>query len=212
MIADTFRDHLIRRLGGRTDLISLVFDLMNEVKNTVLERRAWYPWFLIQDTAEDSTHLQTVVGSELVALPTGYLMQVEDEDVYLLNSDGEVERILAKMYYADMLNKFDVDDEIYAYTLRGMTMRVRGLPTEVRNIRMKYYKADANFATGQENNWLKYASAAVFGEVGALMAGHYIKDYDMAARFEQDAAKAWLAIQNETTSRLEAGADRIKGD
>lgn len=212
MIARDFISRLVSRLGNRTDLEPALLDIMNDVKETTLEKQSWYPWFLEHDTAEDSTHLVTVVGSELVQLPAGYLAQVEDMDVWLLDSAGQLERILDKQFYADMLQNIAATDSIQAYTLRGVTMRVRGIPTSVRNIRLQYYKADDQFTLGYENAWLKYAAAVVYGEVGFLCANKYVKDYEMAAMFEKDAARAWSELAKENTARAEAGVSRVKGD
>lgn len=212
MLTDTFITNMVARLGGRTDLQSLLLGIMNDVKETVLERQSWFPWFLEHDTAEDSTHLLTVAGSELVALPAGYLAQVEDSAVFLLDNSGEVELELAKCFYADALMSLAATDSTQVYSLRGKTMRIRGIPTEVRRIRMQYYKADAPFAAGTTNNWLQYARNVVYGEVGFVAADKYVKDYDMSQRFAQEAAKAWASLANETTARLEAGANRVKGE
>ena len=212
MIADNFISSMVRRLGNRTDLQDDLLEIMNEVKETTLEKQAWYPWFLEHDTADDPAHLTTVPGSEVVVLPARYLAQVEDSDVYLLDANGAEESALKKMFYADMVFSLGASDAPRAYALRGNTMRVRGIPTKAQNIRMQYYQSDDDFTGRYENNWLKYASAVLYGEVGLVCADKYVKDYEMAARFQQDAVRAWAELARENAARQEAGAIRVKGE
>lgn len=210
MIADNFISSMVKRLGNRTDLQDDLLDVMNEVKESTLEKQAWFPWFLEWDTAQDPAHLTTVPGSEIVVLPDRYLAQIEDSDVYLLN--GTEETVLKKMFYADMVLSIGSTDAPRAYALRGHTMRVRGIPTVAQDIRMQYYRSDDPFTGRYENNWLKYASAVLYGEVGMVCADKLVKDYEMAARFQQDAVKAWAELARENTARYEAAVNRVKGE
>lgn len=205
----TFVTSMIARLGNRDDMEDTILAVADELLSSTLENRGWFPWFLATDTETEGDTFQTVAEQESVVLPTGYLSQVPDSDVWITDSNGK--RRLKQLFYVDMLEMYDTTDIPMAVNNTGTRLRIRGIPAEVYPLVLYYYKTAGPFSGQTSNPWLTYAGNVVIGEVGAVIAGQYLQDPQLAQMFAQLAAKAWSELSIQTTAKQLEGMDLVKG-
>jgi len=125
------------------------------------------PWFLITERATSST----VIYEERLARPSDWLGDVEEDGLWLTNSDGD-EVLLEKGDIDDLRAIYGNDDPTFpiAYGFDGLYYRLFPAPNASYPARMLYYATDAALALGStENAWLKYAPNVLIGYAGITL-------------------------------------------
>lgn len=181
---------LMFRLGKRTDadLRAQLLIELNEAKRR-LEQTPSRPPMLI-----DSASLTTVASQDWLALPDGFLGEIEDEQPYYTTSDGRV-----------YLSRSTRSGQQIAYgteTGGPRTYCVQEkvffgpIPDAAYSISWRYYKAQAAIAdSSTENTWLTNFGDLLVGKVGVVACGTLVL-----------APEAMPVFQ----SMLDAGAARYK--
>jgi hypothetical protein len=224
VVRDSAVSLIAARLGNRTDLNASIILEMQLVQTDRLEGDGTFrPWFLWTDY---TTAFETVSGQEYVDLPADFL--VEDMELSMrwydsTISSGNKWRVMRRENLDDTL-EYDLgsSDESnppaevasparYAY--RGDRIFMSPTPDAVYPLRLFYYRRAAEIDDDNiENEWLKWASDLVIGEVGSVMAGQYIQNPTLEASFmkQAQAARQRLFLMNE--ERMHAAREYLMGD
>lgn len=223
MLRDTAVVQMLKQCGQRQNDSAARDDAIVEFVNTQnrLERGKVQPWWLLQLYTNGS--FVTGQGSDTVALPTGFLREVDDSvtDVgSLWYYDDGTWRIIYKEDYAIAQRKYGnkTPSRPERYCLLGNNIMLFPAADKVYTLRLLAAFADVSLAgpygdsgTNVENNWLKYAPDAIIGESGVFMCTGYFRDKEGAQHFGIMATAAIDRISAETVARIEAGMLRAMG-
>jgi hypothetical protein len=125
------------------------------------------PWFLITERATSST----VAEEERLARPSDWLGDVEEDGLWLTNSDDE-EVLLEKGDIDDLRAIYGNDDSTFpvAYGFDGLYYRLFPKPDASYSAKMLYYAQDDTLSSGStENQWLKHAPNVLIGYAGVTL-------------------------------------------
>jgi hypothetical protein len=209
VLRDAMVTTILGRLGARTDLQSLVETEVLYVQETVLEGHPWLPWFLTTETASTPT----VAGEESVAVPTGFLQEMEGQSVWLIDPSDDVTPLeLKKDEYDILLQRYPGTGQPQAYALRGDFFMLRPTPDDIYTLRMRYFGRAPLLSSNIENVWSKHAADVFIAETCLLVAEEHIKDYESAERFRTMVQRGWDRLNRMNVARAEAGAMREMGD
>lgn len=213
MIRDLAVDILMGRLGNRTSttLQQAVIDEMVFVQENLLEGRAELPWFLLTNTVSVSTVTDTVS----LALPTGFLMEWEEGEIYLQNSDGSETALIKEDW--DILKTettLDGTGKPTHYDIAGDNYLFRKTPDAVYELQQRYYKEALSLAgiygdaANIENAWLKEASDWLIAETGVVVASQRLQSDKMANMFMKQSDLAMKRIMTKHIARIESNKVR----
>lgn len=202
-------------IGFRTDLVDNIVLKLKEAQR-LFESGRTLPFFL---KFEDQP-LVIPVGSANVDLPSGFIKEVENESLRIIDPVSSEKRFLEKFIDLDMMIRSLTGPTVpdgypKAYMIRntGITF----LPN--RNVETtatwSYYKQDVVLDNDVENGWLRYAPDAMIGKAGGLMVRSLgVSDAGMAKRlehFQMLEAEGWAAIRAQTFDREQANYPRAMG-
>ncbi len=194
-----------QQLAFRTTLDDAIVTQM-KFAQTTLEAMPTKPWFLVSDWET----LTTVVDTEDVALPTDFLLEVEEAHLYYRPSDWPThsDRKLVKDDYDDLKAAFTSLDEEQdttetdftprAYALIGNNLAIFPTPDDAYTLRWKYYQKQTVLTTDVENNWLKYVPMLLLGHTLKLISKGPIRDV-----VAPSIADEWIAMGMEELRRWE---------
>lgn len=194
MLRDTAVSLLAKRLGNRTDLDDIIIEEMQNTQAFKLEQNGvFYPWFLFTENVTTTL----VIGESRIALPADFLAEIEEEGMFVTNTDGGVSIVTKggsqdlKVYYgsATGLPK--------KYALSGDHFILFPTPDAAYVLTMRYAAAEPVLSTNIENNWLKYAADLMIAEVGATLAKTLLQNPTLAASFQTDVSRAWDRLQRQ---------------
>jgi hypothetical protein len=142
-----------------------------------LEKGKTLPKFLVQ---EDQT-LLLPAGAHTVALPAGFLRDVDETGIRFYSQPGSRPFFLRRVYYKDgiqasaFVSEFDPTTTLSGrapkfYAIRLTTIDFISPVTRDTTLVWDYYKAAALLTTDIENEWLKNAPEWLIGEAGLRMA------------------------------------------
>lgn len=186
-----------RGIGFRDDLSTEIIAALKYAQRTV-ELGRTLPWFLKE---EDQT-LTATLGSAEIALPTGFLREVEGES--LRYEDESTSHWVFLQKFLD-LNRFEdsvTDEDIVpgrprAYYLRKSTVRIMPERDVAYDLTWSYYKADTVLDADVENAWLLHAPDILIGKAGMQICDDIgLTDAGMQARkaaFERKFSEAWVS-------------------
>ena len=161
------------------------------------EQDPFLPWFLKTDSAIQPV---TVADQRTVALPTGFLREVEDDALYYVNADESSKLIpMEKQDHLDYLyNTYGVTEGTPAEYFVGKTnFHIFPLPDAVYTLQLnQYYKAATSLASDVENDWLLYAEDTIIGDAGYVIA---------KALRDRKAQDFFKVMQREGTARMILG-------
>lgn len=206
MVRDTLFALLAQRLGNRQDLIPRMAteaQLLQEVK---LERNPWTPWFLESELATATC----TVGDERLALPSDFLGEIEEESLWIYETDGVtlLGSLEPKTDYDKLLNLYPGSGRPKRYAAVNEYFMLRPVADAAYVVKMRYYAKDAILDSNIENKWLKYASDVVLAELGYVLASKHMQHGELAAAFQVDAQAAWTRLYNTHTAREESNRIR----
>lgn len=197
---------IMKRLGGRVQLKSLIETEMQFVKDYVMENDPQIkPWFLLHNAFQTVT---TVADQNYVDLPTDFKAVYEDGFMYL--SDGVTEVFkesfdirTAKSRRADEateLSTIPVGENPTAYSLDGTRLHLFPTPIDARTLNLRYYRKTGDLAEEATNPWLVEGADWLLNEAGAAVA-ESIQNKDQFAIFQARAIRARHRIMAETEER-----------
>ena len=204
------RDEVVKiinlRLGNRrmdeTILLEMAF-----VQRSVLERRAWLPWFLESELASASTQ----AGERRVALPPDFLMEIEEESLWLETSEGELIE-LEKTDYDRGLRTFPGSGQPVAYALASGYFQFFPKPDAAYALQMRYYAQGENIAAANvEVGWLLHAADLVAAEVGAVIAEQHLQNQALATSLRGAAFQAQKVLEHRHAAMQEINRNRLIG-
>ena len=189
------------QLAFKTTLDSNIVTLM-QLAQTTLERSPPRPWFLESPV----TSLVSVADNELIALPTGFITEMDEHPLFYVDSDG-FKHALPKDDYATLAQTFkEVEaDEPQAYALLHENIAIFPTPDAVYDFSWRFYKADTVLDTNVENNWLKEVPLLLLGSTGQLIAGGPIRDKVAMDIFTQWISTGMLIVTKHDAERGVAG-------
>lgn len=200
---------VLRRCGDREADAVLTGYAETELDLTIaeLEAEAFLPWFLISDEVT----LNMTLGDRNVSLPSDFIREYEDEDLWYYNADNSPTR--------RKLEKADVDDttdwglesspgepELYALVGSQFVLDKDPDATAVLgSLKFRHYKRSVALNSGNLTNvWTLNADWLLVQRLGGVMARQYIRDLDLAVAFEDQANKAWFKLQQSHVAREQA--------
>ena len=147
-----------------TDLI--VAQLLESQR--LLEKGKTLPRWLIQ---EDET-MTVTVGTGEIALPTGFIREVEGESFYYVDDETDEPIMLEKMGLHEAKARFYGSDAArpQAYVLRNDTVAFFPERSEEVALLWSYYKKASLLDTDIENEWLANNPEALIGHAGMVLA------------------------------------------
>lgn len=201
--------------GGALDT-SLQSQAVTEMKfaQEQLERgeKANLPWFL--DTVYVNASFKTAIDSHTVAVPTGFLRELEEETVTLYYQDTEGKwQPLDKVDYDEGHHEFANSSAgaPQAYTLIGENYNVWPKADAEYSLKALVSIADAVLSSNIENKWLKYAAQLLIGKTGMVVA-ELARDAASREYFSSMAARGHDALTRDTVARREMGRMRTAGE
>jgi hypothetical protein len=202
------RDQAVARLkqglGFRTDLDDPCANALKEAQRE-LEMGKTLPWFLLE---YDQT-LALASDANSVTLPTGYLRPADFLPTYYLNSESDAVEIERKATFRAAWDAYH-DAEAGApqvFVLRKSDIYFFPVADAAYSVKHSYYKRGTTLSSGSETNpWLddKYMPEWLIGEAGLRLANDLRDAFAADKIFGPMAAKARLAVFNETSAREEA--------
>lgn len=200
MLCDAAVALIQQGLSFRSDLVSAIVASLVEAQ-LEQERGKTLPWWLVQE--DQTLSLSAGVGS--VALPSGFLREVEDEEPYRSDTaTGGVVHIRkvpfdeAKAVYSTYENSNPI-----VYAIRKTTLEFFPTPAEAMNVTWSYYKADDAPTLGAENVWLANAPYVLIGRAGEIIAED-AKDGQALVKFQRMYARWKPVLEAQIAERAAA--------
>lgn len=195
-----------RGLSFRSDLLDVIIDALQEAQRD-LEGAITLPWFLI---AEDVS-VAVTAGSQSVALPTGFIRFVEDEQLHYI--DTKLNSVfLTKTPFDEATTYFNgtTAGAPTAYTLRSASISVWPVPDIAYTLKCSYYKRGTLLDSNITNAWLTYCPELLIALAGLLVAVD-LENETSTKKFGAMYTKwaAWLV--QEIAAREEQGNPRAIG-
>jgi hypothetical protein len=200
---------VLRRCGGREADTVMTGYAETELDLTIseLESEAFLPWFLISD----ETQLTINLADRNVSLPSDFLREYEDEDVWYYNADNSPTRRKLEKVDKDDLTQWGLElgpGEPELYALVGSQFILDKEPDAAAaagNIKFRYYARGAQLSSAVLTNvWTLNADWLLVQRLGGVMARQYIRDFDLATAFEEQAKTAWFKLQQSHVAREQA--------
>lgn len=195
-------DLLGYRCGNRTDLGTVAF-LELAAAQAELENGAIKPWFLWQDYTDAG--FVTVVDNEKVAVPSGFIgFDEEQGGLWWRNPDNDSDdawEMFSGDMYADMKALSQRGRSAKTVDWLGDYFYLRPIPTEVYDLRLMGYFADAAPALGTANLWCTHAADWLLAKVGLRLATMHLQDDNLGRMFATDLGTASSRIVAENTRR-----------
>ena len=192
----------LNRCGARAGSTQLNTEALLELQliQERLEEEPELPWFLLSESSTATTQ----VGEPRVPVPSDFLLELEQSDLWAQNSDGDW-KCLIKIEYDRLREAYQNADNGFPkhYALRGKYFYLGPTPSGAYSIRMSYFKTDTTPALGVTNQWTTYAADWLVAELGFVLAGQYLSDYDKRGTFERDIVRARARVMNKDVARDE---------
>lgn len=196
-------------LGFRTDLDTEIVTQMRFQQEEILEQGATLPWFLISTVQS----LTTVASTETLAIPSDFLLEVEEAALWFLDS-GQSEGSQWRQMPKAFLDDIKTDEEATwadlilgaepAYALVNKLFYFAPIPDAANTLRFIYYAQDTQLTSDITNLWLTHAADLLMARTGLAMAED-IENDKAALKFETrlQRADARLAAENEARTHTQ---------
>lgn len=200
---------VLRRLGNRENDTVLTGYAETELELTIaeLEAEAFLPWFLISNEAT----LTLTLGDRNVTLPADFIREYEDEDLWYYNADNAPSRRKLEKADVDDTTKWGLESspgEPELYALVGSQFILDKDPDATAvlgSLKFRYYARSVPLTSSNLTNvWTLNADWLLLQRLGGVMARQYIRDFDLATAFEDQANKAWFKLQQSHVAREQA--------
>lgn len=203
MTFDEIIQVVMNRCGARDGSTALETAALLELKviQTRLEEAPELPWFLLGESIVTSL----TPGEPRLAVPIDFLLEEANTEILRQDTTGNWKG-LWKVDYDDLLEEYKNEDNGLPthYALRGKYFYLGPTPDLNYSIEMSCFRADAVPALDTENEWTKYAPDLLIAELGAVIAGEYLSDFQKQQSFEKGIARAASRLYNKEIARDEA--------
>lgn len=181
------------RRSGDLTLRAVIASELRGMLNS-LEHSPFHPWFL----ERTSSGLVTVAGTETVAMPSDFLLLVEDTKVWAIHSDGSRTK-LTRAYHEDLEESaVDTPTDVAVDPARPThfdyfadQLFLFPIPDDVYTIRMKYYATTTpppDNATEVSNPWVLKAEDFFVVNAAQRLVQNYIKDFKLSGELAAEAS------------------------
>lgn len=208
-----------QRLGNRSDapdaqiLLELVLaQAVFEEGILTPQQGIFLPWFLITEFSS----ISTTIGEERVPIPSDFLQEVEQGQLYVYDSAEDDAWIELEKADDDTMRAnpdlVEATGKPEAYSLTNGYFRLLPVPDAVYTLKMMYYKQDTvPVAAGPENLWLKHAPDLMVAQTCIQMGQNlFLTDNRLALfRAQVQVASERLYIKNE--ARKHANRSYVMG-
>jgi hypothetical protein len=206
MLRDSAVSLIATRLGNRTDLDSRIVAEMQYVQE-MLENREYLPVFLLSDI----TSLATVADQDYVSLPSDFLREYEEGNLWYYDSTVSAGvspwKEMSKRPVQDVKEGYSLTtDSPEVYALLSDKIIVGPVPNAAYTLKFYYYARDAVLSSNIENQWLKYAPDLMIALTG-LQVATFIQDATMINTFGAMATDADTRFMNADQARRHANQD-----
>jgi len=200
-------DTISGRLGQRAGLEERIIAEM-KFAQAVQEGRAFLPWFL-----QEIALVQTVVADPLLAFPTGFLREQDEEcGLFLTQDDGSLLPLLKAEYTALLrMETLKGSGPPKAYALYGGGYRIFPVPDAVYDLEALYYKADSFPASGADTNkWLTEGASLLIAATGVGVA-KFLRSVESVQLFMQEYLEALSEMRRAHVARDMAARELVMG-
>lgn len=208
-------DLIMKRLGGRTSTdtrATLLLELNNKIAE--LERGPLKPWFLETEQTQATTPF--VVGQNYIALPSDFLMEIEDADFRVQNGDGDYVS-LVKVPYRRLMQETENADSgaVEGYALFGERIYLGPAPDVAYNYKFPYLAKttavvdDSNAIT---NKWLLEFFNYITLEAAFVMASEHVQSVELMNKLSAPLAAAQRAFRQEVEARIHTNMTYLLND
>lgn len=199
-----------RGLGFRSDLANVCIAALQEAQRE-LEQRPELPWFLISEY----TYRDTVADEERIALPTGYIRGVEDDQLWYYNESAtdeeDVWTALRKGDVQYLRRAYPGTGTPKAYAELGAYFRIFPTPDDTYRLKHLFYQKDDVLDSNIENKWLANVPDLLIGAAGQKVADdlHNAEAVTLFAKREQ---RGMALLSNLSEAREHANQSYLMGD
>jgi len=209
MVRDSVVALLAERLNNRTDLNDAIILEMQLAQSIRLEQNGRFqPWFMLTTRVI----FPTTANVETVSAPADFVMEVEEQGLWVLNPDTAVWGKLGKVSEEVGMGLYTATGLPLKYSLTNDTIVLYPTPDDAYSIRMRYAGAQPDLSTNIENDWLKYATDLMIAEVGYAIASTKMQNDKLASAFAVDKEKAWQRLWLMHEARQHVNQNYSMGD
>lgn len=215
-------------LGFRSDQNQIILNALQYAQTEREKPGLTFPWWLWQ---EDTPLSPLTIGSQTLALPTGFIQDSESIDANLRYNSGVPNTrtvFLKKMdyktaeqhYFGVWQSDYDCQQVTAveaispgppkAYVLRQNSIRVYPAPDQAYVMTWSFWGADATISLTTENQWLKNAPWVLIGDA-AKKVGSDLNNSAAVATASEILTRAEQNMFRSVIHREEAGRSRSMG-
>ena len=207
-------DVIAQRLGNRGAALDTQIVVELQQAQRELEAMPELPWFL----ASKDTSKSTAANTQTVTLPTGWLMEHEEEGLWVIDASGKYWELTKDDYRNARREDFLTNDAEgdatglpERYTILGLTLYLFPTPDAVYSLELNHYNDDTTLsADSTENQWGLYASDVLIGKAGMAMS-RFARDEGALQLFTADYQQARQRMLWQNVERSEINRDRKMG-
>jgi hypothetical protein len=157
------------------------------------------PWFL----KEEDDSLSFTANDPEIPLPTGFLREIADENLWWDGDSDDDRRELQKIDFAQGKRLYvnTTDTNPVAYALRKSSLWLFPTPDFSGTCTWSYYKADSLLtADDSENSWLLYAPDLLIADAGVIVAAD-LEIESAVSKFQALARREEMALFGDIIER-----------
>lgn len=159
---------LTRNTAATVELDTWIEDELVQAQQR-LERLPTLPWFLLTE----KSFITITKDEERIIIPANFLRENPDDDMQVFDTDADDWTELRKGTIDAMRIKFpdEAGGRPREYDYAGQYFRMRPIPNlTTYQLYMTYFRRDATFTVGVENDWLKHFPDLLISEAGIPLA------------------------------------------
>lgn len=208
MTRDEAVDLIAARLGNRGDTFDAQIVTEMQTAQIKMEELPELPWFLLYN----DTSLTTAANTKTLALPSGFLLEDDFSEMFVIASDGSYHKV-KKGDYSTLRGSafFNSASRPERFALQGSTLYFFPTPDAAYSLEWFYYKADTTLSAGStENAWLTYAPGVLIAQTGIQLA-RYLRDPAGVSIFNAEYNEAIARMWTRHEARRQAALDAFLG-
>jgi hypothetical protein len=210
MTRDQMTDRMKIILGFKLGT-SLDTQLVTEIQNaqSELEQEAELPWFL----KKAYSGLSTVANLQTVNVPTDFLKEFQDDQLFLRNSANEETAVVADQqgFLRIRYPISEGSDTPKGYAIVNRVFYFYPIPNDAYSIQGTYFGADTVLSTGgSTNQWSINLPEILIGKAGFVIASG-LRDTNAMQHFAGMLGRATQKLNEMNTSDEAAGSKPVAG-
>jgi hypothetical protein len=208
-------DLIMKRLGGRSSTTlraTLLLELNNKIAE--LERGPVKPWFLETEQTQATTPF--VVNQNYIALPADFLLEIEDADFRVQDSNGKYNPLVKTSYRRLLQETENVDAGLVeGYALFGNRIYLGPKPDIAYSYKFPYLAKSAAIADDSNaitNSWLLEFFNYITLEAAYVMASEHVQSADLMQKLAGPLQAARRAFVQEVEARIHTNRTYLETD